>query len=237
MELGIGVYLGAGAGSYLCGLGTRAGLRNKKIARACPAPAVKWANAPFGPPWKKPRGVPYSSAEKAVLFIDAERLWGGLKEPKGPITVCSAEDWATILAMCEPLRDAGDVHHLFETGGFMNSLVRSCPGLVNFRAGAYCQLKQEHMTRIHGEIPDDDPGASGCPMTLEDAPPGAKETQERFDRELPQLKITVQPRIIVTRTIAGDSEHGSHTIRTTYHWEYGITVEQPKAGTGLFAKK
>lgn len=79
-------------------MGARGALRNKKIARSCPPRAVKWANTPIGY-----KGEAHNSAEKAVLIADTRALWGGLKEPAGPVNVCSAEDWATILAICEPL--------------------------------------------------------------------------------------------------------------------------------------
>ena len=81
--------------------GARGALRNKKIARSCPPRAVKWANTPI-----RCKGEAHNSAEKAVLIADTRAFYGGLKEPAGPVTVCSAEDWATILVVCEPLAAA-----------------------------------------------------------------------------------------------------------------------------------
>ena len=126
-------------------VGTRAALRNKEISRSCPALAVKWANTPVG--WSG--GKTENSAEKAVLIADTRSLWGGLKLPSGPVTVCSAEDWATILVVCEPLAAA-----------------TSAPMVLSF----------------------------GADVSL--VPPVGKEAQERFDKELPHLKITVTPSFV-----------------------------------------
>ena len=157
-------------------VGTRAALRNKEISRSCPALAVKWANTPVG--WSG--GKTENSAEKAVLIADTRSLWGGLKLPSGPVTVCSAEDWATILVVCEPLAAA-----------------TSAPMVLSF----------------------------GADVSL--VPPVGKEAQERFDKELPHLKITVTPSFV----FAGRRGRG--------HWLFTVTVEQPppKTDTGFFGKK
>ena len=81
-----------------------------------------------------------------MLIADTRSLRGGLNLPSGPVTVCSAEDWATILVVCEPLAAATSV-----------------PMVLSF----------------------------GADVSL--VPPVA---QERFDKELPHLKITVTPSFV-----------------------------------------
>ena len=156
--------------------GARGALRNKKIARSCPPRAVKWANTPI-----RCKGEAHNSAEKAVLVADTRSLMGGLKEPAGPVTVCSAEDWATILAMCEPLA-AADKRRMSD------------------------------------------------PQRQEEAPPVGKETQERFAKELPHLKITVTPDWF---------DFGVDTMGGYGHgyWLFFVTVEQPPPKAGWFGKK
>ena len=156
--------------------GARGALRNKKIARSCPPRAVKWANTPI-----RCKGEAHNSAEKAVLVADTRSLMGGLKEPAGPVTVCSAEDWATILALCEPLASVD-----------------------------------------HRRMSD--------PQRQEEAPPVGKETQQRFAKELPHLKITVTPDWF---------DFGVDTMGGYGHgyWEFIVTVEQPPPKAGWFGKK
>ena len=173
------------AGFTLCGFcvgrsGTRSALRNKKIARSCPPRAVKWANTPIGC-----SGEAHNSAEKAVLIADTRGYFGGLKEPAGPVTVCSAEDWATILAMCEPL--AAEDKRAWRI----------------YSMRAYEELKEE-------------------------APPVGKETQERFAKELPHLKITVTQDFI--KGVEWENFPSGH-------WEFIVTVEQPPPKTGWLGKK
>ena len=156
--------------------GARGALRNKKIARSCPPRAVKWANTPI-----RCKGEAHNSAEKAVLVADTRSLMGGLKEPAGPVTVCSAEDWATILALCEPLAAVD-----------------------------------------HRRMSD--------PQRQEEPPPVGKETQERFAKELPHLKITVTPDWF---------DFGVDTMGGYGHgyWLFFVTVEQPPPKAGWFGKK
>ena len=75
--------------------------------------------------------------------------------------------------------------------------------------------------------------ATSAPMVLSFGadvslvPPVGKEAQERFDKELPHLKITVTPSFV----FAGRRGRG--------HWLFTVTVEQPppKTDTGFFGKK
>ena len=61
-------------------------------------------------------------------------------------------------------------------------------------------------------------------------PPVGKEAQERFDKELPHLKITVTPDWF---------DFGVDTMGGYGHgyWEFIVTVEQSPPKTGWFGKK